>query len=44
MAAGIPSIGVTFGYTTQPVAELGADAVIAHYREFPDALARVLPR
>jgi phosphoglycolate phosphatase len=44
MAAGIPSIGVTFGYTTRPVAELGADAVIAHYREFPDALARVLPR
>ena len=44
MAAGVPSIGVTFGYTTRPVAELGADAVIEHYREFPAALAKVLPR
>jgi phosphoglycolate phosphatase len=44
MAAGIPFIGVTFGYTTRPVAELGADAVIAHYREFPAALEKVLPR
>jgi phosphoglycolate phosphatase len=44
MAAGVPSIGVTFGYTTRPVAELGADAVIDHYREFPAALAKVLPR
>jgi phosphoglycolate phosphatase len=44
MAAGVPSIGVTFGYTTRPVAELGADAVIEHYRDFPAALAQVLPR
>ena len=44
MAAGVPFIGVTFGYTTRPVAELGADAVIAHYREFPAALEKVLPR
>jgi phosphoglycolate phosphatase len=44
MAAGVPSIGVTFGYTTRPVAELGADAIIEHYRDFPAALAEVLPR
>jgi phosphoglycolate phosphatase len=42
MAAGVPSIGVTFGYTPRPVAELGPDAVIDHYREFPMALAKVL--
>jgi phosphoglycolate phosphatase len=43
MAAGVPFIGVTFGYTMRPVAELGADAVIGHYREFPAALETVLP-
>ncbi len=41
-AAKVPSIGVTFGYTTRPVAELGPDAVIDHFREFPAALAKVL--
>jgi phosphoglycolate phosphatase len=42
VAAEVPSIGVTFGYTARPVAELGADAVIDHFREFPAALAKVL--
>jgi phosphoglycolate phosphatase len=42
VAAGIPSIAVTFGYTARPVRELGPGAVIDHYREFPAALARVL--
>jgi len=41
-AAKVPSIGVTFGYTLRPVRELGADAVIDHYREFPTALEKVL--
>jgi phosphoglycolate phosphatase len=41
-AAKVPSIGVTFGYTPRPVREMGPDAVIDHYREFPDALAKVL--
>src|SRR5581483_668744 len=41
-AAGVPSIGVTFGYTPRPVRELGPDAVIDHYREFPAALEKVL--
>lgn len=41
-AASIPSIAVTFGYTLRPVRELGAGAVIDHYREFPAALEKVL--
>ena len=41
-AAKVPSIGVTFGYTLRPVRELGANAVIDHYREFPAALEKVL--
>ena len=42
VAANIPSIGVTFGYTLRPVRELGPDAVIDHFREFPAALAKIL--
>jgi phosphoglycolate phosphatase len=41
-AAGVPSIAVTFGYTTVPVHELGPTAAIDHYREFMPALKRVL--
>ena len=44
LAANVPSIGVTFGYTSRPVHELGASAVIDHYREFMVALATVLPK
>ena len=48
MAAGIPAIGVTFGYTPRPVRELapelGVGAVIDHYREFMPALKQVLAR
>jgi phosphoglycolate phosphatase len=44
MAAGIPAIGVTFGYTPRPVRELGPDAVIDHYRDFMPALEAVLSR
>ena len=48
MAAGIPAIGVTFGYTSRPVRELapelGVGAVIDHYREFMPALEQVLAR
>jgi phosphoglycolate phosphatase len=47
-AAGIPAIGVTFGYTPRPLRDLAGKiaiaAVIDHYREFPAALARVLSR
>jgi phosphoglycolate phosphatase len=41
-AAGIPSIGVTFGYTQVPVRDLRPTAVIDHYREFMPALERAL--
>jgi phosphoglycolate phosphatase len=42
VAAGVPSIGVTFGYTRVPVRELKPSAVIDHYGEFMGALQRVL--
>jgi phosphoglycolate phosphatase len=42
-AAGVPSIGVTFGYTPRPIGEFNPGAVIDHYREFMPALAKVLP-
>lgn len=41
--ARMPSICVSFGYSRQPVAELGADVVIDHFDEFPAALAKILP-
>ena len=37
--AGIPVVVVSFGYTTTPAAELGADALIDHFHELPAALA-----
>ncbi len=37
-AAGVRSIAVTFGYTTIPPRELGADHVIEHFRELQGAL------
>jgi phosphoglycolate phosphatase len=41
-AAGIPSIGVSFGYTPVPVRQLKPTAAIDHYREFMPTLERVL--
>ena len=40
-AAGIPSIGVPFGYTDVPMARLGADVVIAHFDELYDAILAI---
>ena len=37
--AGVPVIGVTFGYTDVPVADLKPDRVVSHMRELPDAIA-----
>jgi phosphoglycolate phosphatase len=42
IAAGVPSIGVSFGYTRVPVREFGPTAVIDAYREFLPALEKVL--
>jgi phosphoglycolate phosphatase len=39
--AGIPVVGVTFGYTDVPIAELKPDAVIAHMRHLPDAIGHL---
>lgn len=39
--AGVPVIGVTFGYTDVPVADLKPDRVVSHMRELPDAVASV---
>lgn len=37
--AGIPVIGVEFGYTEVPIAELKPDRLIGHMRELPEAVA-----
>lgn len=37
--AGIPVIGVEFGYTEVPIAELKPDRLISHMRELPEAVA-----
>ena len=36
--AGIPVIGVEFGYTDVPIAELKPDRLIGHFRELPDVV------
>ena len=40
--AGIPVIGVEFGYTEVPIAELKPDRLIGHMRELPDAVASLI--
>jgi phosphoglycolate phosphatase len=42
-AAGVPSIGVSFGYTETPARELGFTVVIDSFDEFEAALAKVSP-
>lgn len=42
--AAIPCICVSFGYRRVSLDELGADLVIDHYRDFPGALSKLLPR
>jgi phosphoglycolate phosphatase len=37
--AGVPVIGVTFGYTDVPVADLKPDRLVSHMRELPAAVA-----
>jgi phosphoglycolate phosphatase len=39
--AGVPVIGVTFGYTDVPIVELKPDIIIAHMQELPGAVARL---
>lgn len=40
-AAGVPVIAVSFGFADRPVAALGADAVIDHYRDLEPVLRRL---
>ena len=42
-SAGIPTIGVTFGYSKQPIASHGPDIVIAHFNELEAAIATLHP-
>ncbi len=41
--AGIPVVGVTFGYTEVPMADLDPDLLVSHMGELPEAVARLLP-
>lgn len=40
---GIPSIGVSFGYTNVPMAELGPDRLIHHFDQLDAAVFSLLP-
>jgi phosphoglycolate phosphatase len=40
--AGIPVIGVEFGYTDVPIAELKPDRLIGHMRELPEAVGSLV--
>ena len=40
--ANIPVIGVTFGYTDTPIAELKPDVVIEHFRDLPATVERLI--
>ena len=42
-AAGVPVIGVSFGYTETPVREFEPDVVIDHFNELEPAIARLMP-
>lgn len=42
--AGIPSIGVTFGYCSVPIADLGPDRVIGHFDELFEAASQLVRR
>ncbi|WP_181705267.1 HAD family hydrolase [Chthonobacter rhizosphaerae] len=41
--AGVPVIGVTFGYTARPIAEFGPTATIDHFDAIDATLARISP-
>jgi phosphoglycolate phosphatase len=40
--AGVPFVGVTFGYTPVPMTELGPDILIDSFAELPAALQRLV--
>lgn len=40
--AGVPVVLVSYGYTLSPPQDLGADVLIDHFSELPDALRRLI--
>src|SRR5215475_7623302 len=40
--AGIPVVGVSFGYTDVPIADLKPDRLIGHMKDLPDAIENLL--
>ena len=42
--AGIPVIGVAFGYTDVPMVDLKPDRLVDHMRDLPAAVASLMPR
>lgn len=42
--AGLPAVLVSWGYTTQPASELGAEAVIERFDALPEAIGRIAAR
>jgi phosphoglycolate phosphatase len=40
--AGVPVIGVEFGYTEVPIRQLNPDRLIGHFGELPDAVASLI--
>ncbi|MDB5633933.1 MAG: phosphoglycolate phosphatase [Tardiphaga sp.] len=42
--AGVPVIGVEFGYTEVPIADLKPDLLIGHFRDLPAAVDRLLAK
>jgi phosphoglycolate phosphatase len=43
-SAGIPVIGVNFGYSREPMAALKPDFVLQHFDQLDEAIAKVLPQ
>ncbi len=43
-AAAVPVVGVDFGYTQTPMAELAPDRLIGHFDSLPAAVGELLPR
>lgn len=43
MNAKVPSIVMSYGYSTIPIIKLGADCILRNFREIPSALERLLP-
>lgn len=43
-SAGVPVIGVTFGYTEKPIESFEPDAVISHFDELAGAVDALVPR